>query len=465
MPELRVADLVEATGGTLVRGAGETVLRSFAIDTRRLEPGAAFFALRGDRRDGHRFLGDAARRGAVAAVIDAEPGDEAPEGLIRVDDTTAALARCGRWVRDRMASDDRIWIAVTGSNGKTTTKELIAAGLGAQRRVYSTPGNFNNHLGVPLTLLACPEDCDAVVLEIAMSAAGEIAALTRLTSPTIGLITNVRAVHLRSFTGLDDIAAAKGELFALLADDAVSVVNLDDAHVRVQSTRHRGPRVTFGRHPAADLRMDEIVDRFVPGAAFAYVYEGVRRTVELRIGGAHAAWDALAALAVVAAAGGDLDAAAEGMRTLEAGPGRGKVHRLANGVLLVDDSYNSSPSAMASVLDTLRASHPAGRRVLVMGDMLELGPLEGAMHREAGKRAAAAGVELLIAVGPQSRGAAESGRRAGVPEVHHHGDASRAAESVAEFLRPGDLVLVKGSRGMHMERIVAALLAGQEAAS
>lgn len=464
MPELKLSELAEATGGRLLRGRPDATVRTYSIDSRRLKRGGLFFALLSEKADGHQHLGHAAEQGAAAAVVQEEPAEDtrAPEGLILVDDTTAALGRCGHWVRRRLAGAK--WIAVTGSNGKTTTKEYIAEGLSATKRVHRTPGNFNNHLGVPLTILHCPADAEYVVLELGMNRPGEIADLARMARPDVALVTNVRAAHLEFFGSLDDIAAAKGELFALLDDSAVSVVNLDDNHVRVQAARHAGPRVTFGQNQAADLRMEEIENHFIPGTSFSFRYRDKSRRLDLRIGGAHSAFNALAALAAVAAAGEELETPAERMERLEAGPGRGKIHRLPGNMTLVDDSYNCSPAALASVLETLRLSNPPGRKVMVMGDMLELGRIESALHREAGKRAAAGGVQLLVAVGPLSRVTAETARRAGVPEVHHHSDSTKASQSIAEFLKEGDLIVVKGSRGMRMERVVEALTALKEEA-
>ena len=460
MPDLTVAQMVEATSGRLVRGDLATVVSSFEIDTRRLQEGGAFFALKGQRTDGHQFLEEAAARGARVAVVESPVPDAAPAPavVLQVESVSAALAACGRYVRARLPGR---WIALTGSNGKTTTKELIAAGLGTVSRTHRTMGNFNNHLGVPLTLLACPVDSAFVVVEMGMSDHGEIAHLASIVDPDVGLVTNVRAAHLEKLGSLDDIAAAKGELFAALRPDATSVVNLDDAHVRVQATRHAGPRVTFGQHAAADLRVEEIQSRFVPGAALRFRHADRTYSVQLRLGGGHSAFNALAALAVVVACGADVQAAIGGMERLEAGPGRGEVRQLDRGIVVVDDSYNSSPSALASVLDTLRLTETAGRRVLVMGDMLELGKLEVALHREAGKRAAAAGVQVLFVVGPLSRAAAEVARRAGVSEVHQYADSIEAAESVPEYLRDGDFVVVKGSRGMKLERVVQALAAAR----
>ncbi len=463
MPALSLDELAAATGGVLLRGSGELRVDSFSIDTRTLQPGGVFFALAGARTDGHAFLAAAARAGAAAAVIGQEPpgGEPCPPALLRVDDTAVALAKAG--AAARRAGSLRV-AAVTGSAGKTTTKELLAAGLGATRKVHRTQANLNNHLGVPLSFLACPEDADWAVIEMGMSAPGEIGFLTRIADPDVGLVTNVRPVHLEFFESVDGIAAAKGELYALLRSDATAVVNLDDERCRIQAARHAGPRVTFGRDPSADVALESVEDRFVPGAVLAFRHGGRSRTLSLRIGGAHATLDAIAALAAVAAAGEDLDAAAAAMSAVEPAPGRGRVHRLANGALLVDESYNSNPAALASVLGTLRASPASGRKILVMGDMLELGPTEKALHREAGERAAESGVQVLVGVGPRSKAAVEAARRARVPETWHESDAAAAARSVPPRIGAGDVVVVKGSRGIHLEQVVEAILTGREEA-
>ena len=462
MPALSVADILQATGGGLLIGDPAARITSFSIDTRQIAPGGAFFALVGTRTDGHAFLADAARQGAGVAIVSRPPEGTGPfpPAVIRVDDGAAALARCGALARQRVTAKV---IALTGSAGKTTTKEFIAAGLAATRRVHRTTGNLNNELGVPLTLLACPEDAEVMVVEMGMNGPGQIAFLTRLANPDVGLVTNVRPVHLEFFSSLDEIAAAKGELFAVLRDDAVAVVNLEDARVRVQSARHAGERVTFGRGESADVRAMTIADRFGTGAGLTLVHEGTSHSLPLRVGGAHAALDALAAAAAIVAAGSPLEPAIAAMAAMEPAPGRGRISHLEGDIAVVDDTYNSNPEALASVLGTLSASTPAGRRVLVMGDMLELGAQAAAFHRAAGERAAAAGVALLVAVGPLSRSAAETARRGGV-EVVTADDATAAARIVPGLVRAGDLVVVKGSRGIHLEHVVEALLARGAAA-
>ncbi len=459
MPTFDLGTLAKACGGKLLRGDPATTVDRYSIDTRKLTSGSVFFAMRGRHADGHRFVADATRAGAAAAVIEREPENagphEVPHAVIHVENTEHALTECGRLVRREFESVN--WVALTGSNGKTTTKEMIAAGLGDDTHVHRTPGNFNNHLGVPLSLLSMPDSTEIAVLELAMSGPDEIAELTRLTRPKIGLVTNMRSVHMASFRTLDDVAAAKGELFALLDDDATAIVNLDDMHVRVQAARHIGPRVTYGTHADADLRIEQVINRLTPGAELTVRHRDRTIVVPLSMGGAHNAYNALAALAVIVAIGADPVQAAERIGQVEAGPGRGRVHQLAGGVVLVDDTYNSSPPALAAVLETIRLTE-ARRKVLVLGDMLELGSMEQALRAEAGRRAAAAGVEMLAAVGTLSRDAAEAGRRAGVPLVHHFVDSRIAAAELPDFVRDGDLIVVKGSRGLRMGRVARALI-------
>ena len=457
MPKLRVAELLQATGGTLLSGNPSLSVTSYAIDTRKLAAGGAFFALPGTKVDGHAFVGDAARAGALLAVVARAPsgGGPFPAAMIQVDEVAAALARCGAYARQRIRGKV---VAITGSAGKTTTKEFVAAGLGASAKVHRTTGNLNNELGLPLSLLSCPDDAEVAVFEIGMNGPGQIAFLARLADPDVALVTNVLPAHLEFFDSIDDIAAAKGELFAVLRESATSVVNLDDANVRVQATRHAGPRVSFGRAESADLRLEAIENRFVPGASLRFSHAGHSHSISLRIGGAHAALDALAAAATIVACGVALGPALTAIAGTEPAPGRGRMTRLPDGIVVVDDTYNSNPEALASVLATLDASPAPSRRVLVMGDMLELGPRSVAFHQEAGTLAAQSKVALLVGVGPLARHAVEAARRAGI-EAHAVDNAAQAAQTVPGLTRPGDLVVIKGSRGVKLELVVEALVA------
>jgi UDP-N-acetylmuramoyl-tripeptide--D-alanyl-D-alanine ligase len=458
VPMLELSAIVEACGGELARGAADGTVSSYSIDTRRLKAGGLFFALQGERTDGHDFLTAAARVPAAAAIVNHVPEtrEALPERLIVVPDVIHAMADLAKLARRSL--HDATWIALTGSSGKTTTKELIAAACSVSTRVHRTPGNLNNHLGVPLTLLATPEDSQSVVVEMGMSASLEIAYLTDIVDPDIALITNIQPAHLAFFASIDAIAAAKGELFALLRNDAIAVVNLDDPLVRVQACRHNGPQVTFGFHENADIRMLEIEDRFQPGVAFRFAASGRERRVELALGGAHAARNALAALAVAAAAGTDLDDAVEAMHKVHAASGRGRVHELDREITLIDDSYNCSPAALDSVLTTFSASRPSGRRVLVLGDMLELGSQERELHATAGRHAAEAGVQSMITVGTRAAWAAGSAEEAGVHISARFRNAKLAAKEIGNHLNTGDLVLIKGSRGAGLDRIVDRLV-------
>lgn len=456
MPTLRVGELLQATGGTLLSGDPSSPVTSYALDTRKLRAGGAFFALPGTRVDGHAFVGDAARAGALLAIVARAPsgGGPFPAAMIQVDDVAAALARCGAFARQRIRGKV---VTITGSAGKTTTKEFVAAGLAASAKVHRTTGNLNNELGLPLSLLSCPDDAEAAVFEIGMNGPGQIAFLARLADPDVALVTNVLPVHLEFFDSIDDIAAAKGELFAVLRDNATSVVNLDDVNVRVQATRHAGPRVTFGRAENADVRLEAIENLFVPGASLRFSHAGRSHSISLRIGGAHAALDALAAAATIIACGVALGPALTAIAGVEPAPGRGRMTHLPEGIIVIDDTYNSNPEALASVLATLEAGPTAGRRVLVMGDMLELGPRSLAFHQEAGALAAQSKVALLVGVGPFARHAVEAARRAGI-EAHAADNAAQAAQMVPGLLRAGDLVVIKGSRGVRLELVVDALV-------
>jgi UDP-N-acetylmuramoyl-tripeptide--D-alanyl-D-alanine ligase len=458
---MTVAELVRGTQGALVRGDLGTRLEGVSIDSRTCAPGSAFVAIRGPYQDGHAFVGHAASRGATALVVShLTPEVEACGHLavVLVDDTTRALGRLGAFHRRRFSLPV---VGVTGSVGKTTTKELAATVLGTRYRVLKAPGSLNNQWGVPLTLLQLAPTHEVAVVELGMNALGEIAALAELARPSVGVVTTIAPAHLGHLGSLDAIQQAKGELVEAIPADGVVVLNADDARVLDLGRRTRGRVVTFGESPAADLSLSSVVA--TPRAlGFTVTHGGSPVAVTLPLPGRHNAWNAAAALAVGHVLGVSLGAGAEALR--QASPVQGRLAwREVAGVLILDDTYNANPVSLRSALDVLTdagGAEGAGRAWVLLGDMLELGPRSEEAHRDAGRWVAALPVAGLVTVGQGARLAALSAAAAGCPEVRACDTPAEGAHHLAGRLAAGDRVLVKGSRGMHMERALEALLAG-----
>jgi UDP-N-acetylmuramoyl-tripeptide--D-alanyl-D-alanine ligase len=447
-----VEDVAEATGGRLAgspRAAGRT-FTGVSIDSRTLARGELFVAVAGPRFDGHDFIAEAARRGAAAAVVHRDV--EAPEGLelVRVADTTRALADLAR--RARQATGVPV-VGITGSTGKTTTKEMTAAILATRGPVLKTEGNLNNQYGLPLTLLRLRPEHTAAVLEMGMSAAGELRALSDVARPDVAVITNVAPVHLEFFDSVDAIAAAKAEILEGLAPGGAAVLNGDDPRLRRLGEARRGRTVWFGRDRAFDVSAEAW-----KGTAFGMRFDlrvgGGTADVALPMGGLHVLSNFLAAAAAAHALGMAPEAMAEAALGMRAARHRGEVVRLAGGITLLDDCYNSNPLAVEAAVATL-AMAGGRRRVAVLGDMLELGPSAGELHRKTGERIAGK-VDALVAVGPLSVHFLE-GAASGATLAHFQ-DAAAAAAAVAGLVRAGDAVLVKGSRGLRLEAVVEALV-------
>ena len=454
--KLAGVEAARAMRGTLegTRGAATGV----SIDTRTLTPGDLFFAIRGSVHDGHAFLAEAFRRGASGAVVEraGRAAAEIPRDgfLIRVPDTTLALGALAR--AERLKSGARI-VAITGSLGKTTTKEAAAAAIGAARSVFRSRGNLNNQWGLPLSLLS-REDQEVGVVELGMSAPGEIRTLTGIAVPDCGLVTNIAEAHLEFFGSIEGIAEAKGELYEALPAGATALVNADDERVVTQAKRFGGRRVTYGFGKGADVRGCDY-DPLGPGVRFAVrAFGGPAVRVSCLLRGRHNASNVLAALAAAVVTEGPLDRAASGLESLGPLPGRGRRAELANGAVLVDDTYNASPRALKAMVRELSAE-PARRRILIVGDMRELGPEAERMHRECGSFASQRNLDLVIGVGRLGRVVARTFRETGRPG-RLASDPVHAAEILLRESRPGDLVLVKGSRAVGMERTVQALRAG-----
>jgi UDP-N-acetylmuramoyl-tripeptide--D-alanyl-D-alanine ligase len=439
-----------------VSNAGALVARGYSIDSRTVAEGELFFAVRGDRLDGHDFVVAAVERGAVAAVVSRARVATLPDAalavpLLIVEDPLVALQALAAHVRRRWGK--RV-VAVTGSAGKTTTKEAIAAALGAKFNALKSHGNLNNAFGLPLQLLRLQPEHEVAVVEMGMNHPGEIAALCRIASPDWGVVTNVGTAHIENFAdGQAGIARAKLELVDALPSVGVVFLNCDDPYVSQFGRDFDGRTVYFGAGPCADPRLLEAVEDL---AGLHVRYRAGEREGQLTLNllGAHNASNILAGLAVALEAGVDLDAAVAALATLTAGERRGEVLSVG-GATILNDCYNSNPEALRSMIHTL-AARPARRRILVAGEMLELGEHGPALHTAAGRAAAEAGLDLVAGVGGNAVHLATAACTGGVAALFLP-DADAAGRWLLLNLHPGDVVLVKGSRGVHLERVIEAL--------
>ncbi len=453
-PALTTDDLVRLTGGRLLARSAR-LLRGAAVDSRLVEPGQIFVALPGERTDGHSFIAEAVARGAAALIVTRPVADPAALGdvtVVRVADALAALAALAADWRRRF---DLLVVGVTGSIAKTSTKEAIAAVLASRLCVLRNEGNQNNEIGLPLTVLRIEPKHEAAVLEMGMYVGGEIAELARIARPRIGVVTAVQPVHLARIGSLEAIEAAKGELLEALPRDGTAILNADDPIVRWMGNRSVARSVTYGFDGAADVTADGIESAGLEGMRFILRMEGARQAVSIPTLGRLSVHNALAAAAVGRAAGLSLDEIAAGLHAGWSAPHRVQSVR-AGGVTLIDDSYNASPRSVVAALDLL-AGLP-GRRGAILGEMLELGDASEEGHRTVGQ-AAARTLDWLVVVGraaaPIAAGALEGGldpaRISTVP------DAEAVLATLPARLRDGDVVLVKASRGIGLDRLVEGL--------
>lgn len=450
-----------ATGGRLT-GPADWTASGVSIDSRSVAAGDLFVALAGPNHDGHDYVKAAIEGGAAAALVHKVP--EGCEGLplLVVDDTLAGLQALGRAARDR--SQARI-VAVTGSVGKTSTKEMLALALSAQGKTHWSVGSFNNHWGVPLSLARMPADCRFGVFELGMNHAGEITPLTAMVRPHVAIVTTVELVHAGHFASVEDIADAKAEIFAGLEPGGTAVLNRDNRHFRrlANAAKLKGAALlAFGSHIDADARLLDCAVDPTETAVFALLRD---RALSYRIGvpGRHWAMNSLAVLLAAGALGADIDAAARALADMAPPKGRGERHpiRVADGSAeLIDESYNASPVSMKAAIATLAAAKPGkgGRRIAVLGDMLELGATSAALHAGIAEAVVAWNIDLVHTAGPLSaalRDALPASRRGA-----HAEDSASLAPLVKADLRAGDVVMVKGSAGSRMGRVVKALQEG-----
>ena len=410
----------------------------WSVDTRTQNPGDVYFALRGPNHDGHNFLSAAIDKGASALVVDRATG--LPNELV-VPDTERALQDLGAWARQKWGGQV---IGVTGSAGKTTTKDAIAHLLETELPVGKTIGNFNNHVGVPLSLLRLPDGCRAGVIEMGMNHAGEIRRLAAIAKPNIGVVTNVGYAHVEFFGSIEGIAAAKRELIEGLPPDGVAVLNADDPRVSRFREVHPGRSVTFGFSERSDVRAEN-VEYGAAGSRFRAL--GV--DFESSMSGRHAVMNLLAAIAVAHVFKIAPERLRPAVANFNVGNMRGE-RTVHHGIVIWNDCYNSNPEAAQSMLDVLRET-PATRHIAVLGEMLELGSAAEELHRQVGRYAAGRGVDLLIGVHGAARAMVEAAAQAGV-EAQFFEDPAEAGDRVRQLARSGDAILFKGSRGVKVEK-------------
>lgn len=453
MARLRLDEIARITGGTVLRGSPTLSFGSYGIDSRLSAPGGLFFAVPG-RRDGHDFVADAQKKGAAGAIV-ARPvtvGDPS-FALVQVRDVVAALQALAHDVLVRRPA--RV-VGITGSVGKTTTRAFTAELLARRFRVQSTAGSFNNEIGVPLTLLQLRPDTQRAVIEMGMYTTGEIATLCTWARPAVGVVLNVGPVHMERAGSMEAIARAKRELVEALPADGAAILNIDDARVAAMAPHTSARVVTIGRAPRADVRASDVTGHGREGFTFTLTYEGASLNVRVRLPGSHLVTNLLAATATCLVDGFALAEVVTGIEALRDSP-RMRVVALANGVTLLDDTYNANPASMAAALDLL-AELP-GRHVALLGDMRELGAAATEEHRVLGEHAAAT-LDVLLTIGDLAAGAGAHAHAAGLESVRHIESVEVAASALCRALEPGDVVLVKGSRALALDAVVAALERG-----
>jgi len=426
----------------------DEVAQGYSIDSRTIGANDLFFAVKGERLDGHDFVSEALDKGAAAAVVRQDQLHGYPDAarLLAVDDTLVALQTLATAVR-------KLWgkplIGVTGSAGKTTTKEAIAHVLSLRFRVLKSEGNFNNHFGLPLMLLKLEPEHDVAVIEMGMSHAGEIRALAKIAQPEIGVVTNVAPVHLEFFDSLAGIAGAKYELVEALPAGGTAILNADDEYVSQFGRDFAGKVVTYGTRARADVRAENVESRGAQGTEFDIVTAGGRDRALLPLVGEHNILNALAAVAVGLVRGLRLSETVHALATLTPADKRGQVVQLGN-ITVINDCYNSNPKALNAMVDAL-ATMPARRRIVVAGEMLELGPTGEEMHRAAGDHIAERKVDVLVGVRGRAQAMVESAQRAGTQAVFM-ATPEEAGEWLSRETQAGDLVLLKASRGVKLEK-------------
>ncbi|NPV52919.1 MAG: UDP-N-acetylmuramoyl-tripeptide--D-alanyl-D-alanine ligase [Firmicutes bacterium] len=471
MTVLSAREVIEATGGTLAAGAVAAQFSGISTDSRGEVAGRLFIALQGPHFDGHDFVSAAFAGGAAGAVVskDVGVGDVGAAGgqvraVIKVRDTLQALWDIARHIRARFAIPI---VAVTGSTGKTTTKDMIYCLLRRRFKTLKTEANYNNEIGLPLTLARLDGTFEAGVVELGMRALGEIRALVSIARPDIGVVTNVGVAHMELLGSRENIARAKAELVEALPLHGAAVLNADDPFVIGMRDKTRARVITYGVDRDADLQASDIRSLGVDGVSARFHYRGRHHEVVIPIPGRHNVYNALAAAGAAIALDFDLSTIADGLRDFVPAPMRMQISRTDQDVLVINDAYNANPVSVKSALETLRELGGGRRKIAVLGDMLELGDLRDEAHMEVGRCVVGFDVDILMTVGDSARLIAIEAGRAGMQasRIRHFDEALDALPALLAGVRPGDAVLVKGSRAMGMERLAEALVSGSESES
>lgn len=451
-----VGDAARVTAGDLLAGDEGKLIRGVSLDSRHTGPGDLFVALRGERVDGHSFVRDALHRGAVAALIQREVPFLKEEALLRVEDCQGALLDLAAWYRRRF---NALTVGITGSTGKTTTKEMVASVLSQSFDVHKNKGNYNTEIGVPLTIFGLRPEQDIAVLEMGMRGLGQIRRLAQLAAPKIGVITNIGLTHLELLGTIESIAQAKGELLEELPTSGIAILNGDDVRLRQLSRKFAGRVIFYGRAKENDFRALNIRSHKEQGISFTASTPLGAKEIALPLPGRHNAVNALAALAVGASMKMTLPDMAQGLKQMLPTAMRLNISKTPTGVTIINDAYNANPTSMQSGLQTLKDMKGTGRAVAVLGDMLELGPAAARAHREVGESAADLKLDLLLAMGEWQDEvlAGAWGKGMSREKCRAGGHKKEVVAFLQGWLHPGDVVLVKASRGMQLEDIAKEL--------
>ncbi len=455
MARFYLQEIAKAVNGNLIQGK-EAMINGVLTDSRNIKRGCAFVAIKGDRFDGHSYVESAFKQGARAAIVskNIKLPDYPDKAIIKVKDGVLALQEIAAYHRNRFKA--LTLVAVTGSNGKTTVKEMVTSVLAQKYKTLKTEGNLNNHIGVPLTLLGLTKAHQAAVIEMGMNAPGEISDLARITRPGIGVITNIGPAHLGKLGSISAVRSAKAELLGKIDRNGIAILNMDDPNSLPLIKKHKGKTITFGKDGSADIQLvDSWVDQNVSYRAVVY-NRGKETEIHIPLTGKHNIQNALAAFAVGIAVGVEPADIVKGIKKTKAAKGRMRVERLKNGVTLIDDTYNANPASVKAAIETAAEMKKDGRLFLVFGDMLELGKTAIGEHKKIAKVANTAGVDYLYTVGKLAARAAETASALGI-----HSVAGKSHNSMARLvfnrMKAKDIIVVKGSRGSAMEKFIARL--------